>query len=697
MSTYLHRRAGWIHLYPFLFPLCLLIAGIVLQQALPDVPGLFWLLSLSGLLCASILLHIPHNVSQRITLLRWFSIALTVAATGATLCYYRDIRHTPDWYGHHLEQTEALAVKIIRPPHDKQRSRLLPVQVIRILKQEQWQPASGSLNLYVYLSDSLPVYRTGDILLLPNTLIPVKNSGNPFSFDYKSYAARNGIFHQAFLAAGEIEIIQRQQQPPSPLERSRAGLMLCIKDNVKDSTTRSLVEATLLNERSLLDDELWQAYSITGIVHIIAISGMHVAILFSIILFLLSWFRYKRLNWIKYLIALPLVWGYIALTGFPPSAVRAAVTFTLLAIGICISKEGNAINTWAATAFLLLCYNPYWLWDVGVQLSFLAVLSILLFYKPIRNWVTPSNKALQITWDTFAVSIAAQLLVFPLVMYYFHQFPLLGLVASIPAALYSTLLMVGALILFVWGLCFGSCIWLGNLLAWLTGLFHTIIIGLARLTPEWIRHLSLSITDYWLMMAAVVCFCIYGSRYNTRYLVSGLSFCCLLVLSLLYQDLSALQEKRLVVYNVARQGLADYFERKKVCYSGIPAADSLDAKTHSYTLFPSRLGYHALNPDGHSSSSCAWKIGTAALLYLKEEVTISEGATFPVDYLIVSNNCRYKGAAWQKVFHPKMIVIDGSVSRKKAMRWKAGLQQLGIPVHWVQEDGAWIFARSEKK
>ena len=97
------------------------------------------------------------------------------------------------------------------------------------------------------------------------------------------------------------------------LERSRLRLLQCIKDNVKDSTTRSLVEATLLNERSLLDDELWQAYSITGIVHIIAISGMHVAILFAVILFLLRWFPYKRLDWVKYLIALPLVWAYIAL------------------------------------------------------------------------------------------------------------------------------------------------------------------------------------------------------------------------------------------------------------------------------------------------------------------------------------------------------------------------------------------------
>lgn len=691
MSNYLQRRAGMIHQYPFIFLLSLFAAGIILQQALPQLPGLCWLLSLLVLLLSSILLHTPRSVLRNINLLRRISLAGAMIAAGATLCYYRDVSHAPDWYGHDLAQTEALALKIIHPPQDKQRTRLLPVQAISILRHNHWQPASGQLNLYVYRSHSLPAYHAGDILIIPNKLLAIKNSGNPFSFDYKSYAAHNGFFHQAFLGSPEIKIIP-QQQAPTMLERSRLRLLQCIKDNVKDSTTRSLVEATLLNERSLLDDELWQAYSITGIVHIIAISGMHVAILFAVILFLLRWFPYKRLDWAKYLIALPLVWAYIALTGFPPSAVRAAVTFTLLAIGICISKEGNAINTWSATAFLLLCYNPYWFWDVGVELSFLAVLSILLFYKPIRNWIVPRNKLLQIVWDTFAVSIAAQILVFPLVIYYFHQFPLLGLVASIPAALYSTLLMIGSLILFAWGLCFGSCMWLGDALTWLTHIFHGIIIWLAQLTPEWIRHLYLSIADYWLMMAAIIFFCLYCFKYNYRYLITGLSFCCLLLLSFIYQDIGALHEKRLVIYNVPRQGLADYFESKKVSYAGLFPADSLDAKTYSYNLFPARLGYRALTQDKAFSARCIWKVGQSSVLYLKEDPAIEEGKIFPVDYLVVSNACRYKGEVWQKIFQPKMVIIDGSLSRWKAASWKEKLQKLGMSVHWVQEDGAWIFS-----
>lgn len=691
MGNYLQSRAGWIHQYPFILLLSLLSAGIVLQQWLPSLPGRYWLASLMVWLLCSISCHIPRSAFRNITLLRWITLSAALISLGATLCYYRDASHARDWYGKDLELTEALTLKITGPPQEKQRSRFLPVKVIQILKDKHWQKASGNLNLYVYLSDSMPVYYTGDILLMPNKLLPLKNSGNPFAFDYKSYAARNGIWHQAFLAAKEIKVIQRQTEKPSFLTRARTSLLVCIKDNVRDSTTRSLVEATLLNERSMLNDELWQAYSITGIVHIIAISGMHVAILFSVILFLLRWFRYKRLDWIKYMIALPLVWGYIALTGFPPSAVRAAVTFTLFAIGLSIHKEGNAINTWSATAFLLLCYNPYWLWDVGVQLSFLAVLSILLFYKSIRNWLMPGNKILQGVWDTFAVSIAAQILVFPLVIYYFHQFPLLGLAASIPAAIYSTLLMIGSLILFVLGLCFGSCIWLGNVLAWLTGIFHVIIIWLARLTPEWIRHLFLDVKDFWLMMAVVVCFSIYCFKRNSSYLFAGLSFSCILFACFLYKDIRTTYEKRLVVYNIPRQGIVDYFEGKTVTYEGLVAADSLDAKTYSYNLFPARLGYRALHLKQDKAQHNTWKIGKASLYYLKEDLAFSTDQTFPVDYLILSNNCRYKGASWQKIFQPKLVILDGSLSRKKAMRWKEQLQQLGMTVHWVQEDGAWIF------
>ncbi|PSK90131.1 ComEC/Rec2 family competence protein [Taibaiella chishuiensis] len=694
MSKYVQRRTGVLSHYPFVLLLCLLAAGIVLQQILPPLPGRYWLSALAATFVCSLATHFPHNASALLFRLRRFSLALTLLSLGAVLCYYQDIRHSPGWYGHELEHTEALAVQLYAPAQDKPRTRLLPVQVVYRLQHNRWQSASGRLNLYLYRSDSLPVYPPGTLLLIPNKLAPLQASGNPFGFNYARYAARNGIFHQAFISPKDIRVVTTGPPASSFTTRLSNSLLDCIHANVRDSTTRSLIAATLLNERASFDDTLWQAYSITGIVHIIAISGMHITLLFGILLFLLSWLRYKRYDWLKYLLALPFVWGYIMLTGFPPSAVRAAVGFTLVAAGTCLRREGNAINTWAATAFLLLCYNPYWLWDVGVQLSFLAVLSILLFYKPVRNLVMPPNKLLQAAWDTFAVSIAAQILVFPLVLYYFHQFPLLGLAASLPAALYSTLLMIGSLLLFLLASVFGSCTWLGDVLARITAWFHRIVLQLAQLTPDDARHLWLSLTDYWLMMAAVVGCCLFCVNRHRQYLYATLACCLLLCGSFIYQDVTALHTERLVIYNTARSGLADHFRGKSVAAAGLPGNYPVDPKTGSYTLLPARLGYRAITEVAADTGICYWKIGTKSVLYLKDDAHFKTGSTFPVDYLVVSTACRYRGTAWQAVFHPGMVILDGSLSRSKALRWKAQLQALGIKVHWVQESGAWILEGS---
>src|SRR5690606_238740 len=114
--------------------------------------------------------------------------------------------------------------------------------------------------------------------------------------------------------------------------------------HIPDQDTRALTAAILLNRRAHLEDGLLQAYSATGITHIIAISGMHVSLLFGLFLILLKWIRHKKHEWIKYLLAIPIVWGYILLTGLPPSAVRAGIMFSFLAFGIALRKSANPIN-----------------------------------------------------------------------------------------------------------------------------------------------------------------------------------------------------------------------------------------------------------------------------------------------------------------------------------------------------------------
>lgn len=679
------RKTGYQ--YPFIVLLIAVIAGILLQQFLAKgLSIVYWWLLLTLTFLSAVVLHLIKSTSRYLTLARSVSLCCAVAFFAAICSYHNNIKNNPRWYGHYLQYSDALLLKINEASIEKHKTILLPVTVQKVRANDRWQTVTGNLKLYIYKNGSyIPPYKPGDRIIIPNKLVAIKNTGNPFAFDYAAYAARNSLLHQAFLSSGEICYLPGNARHEEIIQQLRAQLMRSIAENVRDSTTASLIDAVLLNERAALNDDLWRAYSVTGIVHIIAISGAHIAIFCSIILWLFFFLRSKNWNWLKYIIALAFVWFYIVITHYPPSAVRAAIMFTIYAFALITNREHKPVNTLAATGFLMLLYNPNWLYDVGVQLSFLAVLSIMIFYKPVYRLWLPRNKIIRRVWELLALSIAVQVLVFPLVIYYFHQFPLWCLIANIPAAIFSFLLMVGSLMLFVCGTV-GHCVWLGDLLIAITKAFHASIQWMARLTPASFRELYIDKVDFWLLTLAIILLSIYCFNKKSRYLFAGLSALCLLLVSFVIQDIHAVKQERLIVYNVSGQTMIDCFTGKKVMhYNNQP----VDEKTYNYNLLPARLGFRAIKK--MNTTQHIWLVRDKTILVLDANyLPEKSNHSFPVDYLIITKHCTYQPEIWQQVFHPVQIILDSSLPRWKAQQWKDKLEKSGAAVYSVGERGAFI-------
>lgn len=690
MGNFTIQKLSWIKQYPFLLLLSALITGITIQHYQRAVPGWLWLSLFIFFTIGFCITHFTYSARRIIKNLRLVSAILSFITLGALLGFHQDITKDRNWYGHRINSAEALQVKITADPEQKEKTIYLPAEVLKLNEHDNWIKVKGAIKLYVYLKDSMPSYHQGQVLIIPNKLLLISNSGNPFGADFAGFAGRKGLYHQAFLGSNDILLFTTEKVAPDVIQRTKKALLHSIAVNVKDSVTKALIEATLLNERASLNDELWRAYSVTGIVHIVAISGMHIAMLCSVLLFLLSWIRNKKWDWIKYFIAVAWVWFYIALTGFPPSAVRAAVMFTLLAIGIKLNRAGNNINTWGAAAFLLLCYNPYWLYDVGIQLSFLAVLSILIFYLPVKRWITPSGIITRYLWEGIAVSIAAQILVFPLVLYYFHQFPLLSILANIPAALYSFLLMAGSLLLFFIDNIGIPATWLGDILTWLTQLFHLIVIALARATPTIMQQLYINAFEFALMMAAIILLSLFFFRKGALYLHMAITCCCLLIVSFIVQDLDAAKQQKIVVYNTSKASVIDVFQGKQV----IPVNIRQDGanrteKEFQYNQLPARLAYRAMSIAKDTLGYECHIINNSKILVLAGSIKFRTPASFPVDYLVVGSRTDFEPELWKKIFNPELVIIDGSLPRWKAKKWESTLTHLSMKTHWVGEDGAW--------
>ncbi|MEG1586358.1 MAG: ComEC/Rec2 family competence protein [Bacteroidales bacterium] len=284
--------------------------------------------------------------------------------------------------------------------------------------------------LYLPKDSVTTLLQCGDLLIGSGSLRKIKNNGNPEEFNFARYMRHKRIFYAASLYS-----YTHQKAPPSVNLSQRAlvarnYLLSHLKPLIYDPQAFIFLSAITLGDRQDLLPETRADFSRSGISHILAVSGLHTGIIFLLIMVLLSPLRLFGLKRMVYTAAVLLMWGYAFLTGLSPSVIRAVCMISILLAGKILNEDSNSLNTLFITAFFMLLIHPGYLFDVGFQLSFLAVLSILIYYPALRQLIPFSGIGKKIT-DLLAVTVSAQILVLPISLYYFHLLPIWFLPANI--------------------------------------------------------------------------------------------------------------------------------------------------------------------------------------------------------------------------------------------------------------------------
>ena len=212
--------------------------------------------------------------------------------------------------------------------------------------------------------------------------------------------------------------------------------------------TCGLLEAMLLGIRTNMDSSMRDLFRQAGAAHVLALSGLHLGILSGVFIFWLQRVLTSGWRYVVGIVGIIMMWSYALLTGFPVSLCRAALMMSLLVVGQMRLVGNNTWHTLGFAAFLLLMLNPNTLFDIGFQMSFAAVTGILLFYEPLTQIWMPSNTALRWLLNISIVSLSAQLGVFPISLYWFHQFTIVSFITSPVIILFTTLILYLAVILF---------------------------------------------------------------------------------------------------------------------------------------------------------------------------------------------------------------------------------------------------------
>ncbi|OOG75251.1 ComEC/Rec2 family competence protein [Algoriphagus sp. A40] len=304
------------------------------------------------------------------------------------------------------------------------------LNVIAIRDSVDWKASQGKILIYHKKREPLI---PGQLILVNGSPEKIPPPIFPDEFDYRGYLARKDIHFRQFIGE-KFRIIDSSAVESSKywLENFRRKLVSIIEEKVPNYESQQIAAALLLGEKGNLDKEIQNAYAETGTMHILAVSGLHVGIIYAILVFPLKGIRLRSSQRKIYLlIVIFLIWIYAVLTGFSPSVIRAATMFSLFTLGQLRERKPSSFNILAFSAMLMIVLDPGVIFEVGFQLSYLAVAGILLLQPLILRWWLPPNQLFEYFWQMTAVSLAAQLATFPLSILYFHIFPTYFLIANL--------------------------------------------------------------------------------------------------------------------------------------------------------------------------------------------------------------------------------------------------------------------------
>ena len=371
-----------------------------------------------------------------------YGIALTSALFASGSFLYRSEKENISV----LEPDQALYSGILSDfPEEKPNTFSMILRLENMLVGDTIKSVNGSILLYHRKGKDVLAYRPGDRMIVRCSPVEIVNRGNPFEFDYRFYMENHGIRYYAFTDSSDII----RHVPPK--HRKLIHLALIIREEIIgmykargiSGERLALVSAITLGQKNMLDQDQKQQFIKAGVMHIMAVSGLH-AIILSLFVFRLLFFLKGKLKILRVLITILILWIFAFVTGLTPSVLRATLMYTFLQTGYLLRRPVNAVNSVLASAYVIIIIRPSVIFDAGVLLSYSAVIFIIMFYRDLYTKLRFSNRISDFVWQSASVTIIAQLGTLPLTVMLFNRFPTWFILSNIIIVPVSSLVIITA-------------------------------------------------------------------------------------------------------------------------------------------------------------------------------------------------------------------------------------------------------------
>ena len=570
--------------------------------------------------------------------------------------------------------------------------------IVSLTSVDQGAPLRGE-RAQIYLDHKNYSVTEGDIICFKADFEPIENKGNPEEFDYKGYMRRHGVTHTQPLGRGQYRVSGHTESYTAASKHIKRKLVNKVLHSPLAPETKYLVCTAVLGDASLVDAGTRRLFSQAGIAHILAISGLHMGIVLALIALVLRPLNYLRLRWLRILLSVAALWGYLYITGSSPSAVRAAVMSTFVMVAMLARRQSQSLNALCAAATLILVFSPMSLHNIGFQLSFMAVL-IIVAINPGVGALLPKAPAKRYVVSGLVSILLANLGCAAISAYYFHTLPLVSILSNVVIIIIPVLpVFIGLGAAYTAVLALGCrCQWLEWLLDRCAELIHGVAETAASLPMSHLTNVSISpaaLTLYVVLLIAVVA----AARRSSLWPAIAAAAAVVAIVAVSVAQRAAAPASGFVILNDIRSATVIYFNGDKGVVWNADGDVDLSRVADTYANFLSKYSIKKLTDAAQDSSGlispplaalCGKRIAAIASTDLKR---YTAKKPVKVDYLLITK--AYYGHVAQLLdkFSPDTVVIAGDVFPDIASRYVDECRQAGVACHAASRDGAILITR----
>ena len=524
----------------------------------------------------------------------------------------------------------------------------------------------------------------GNIVKVKTTLQPNSSNKNPNQFDYGKYLSNKQIYAQLYCKKSEIAI---NKIPKKDIWYYSGRLHSRINNNLEkahfNKDEMNVALALILGQQQEISQDIIQDYQYSGATHVLSVSGLHVGFIMLLIAFVLRPIPNTRFGAaIKLTAVLFSLGSFAVISGLSPAVLRSVVMFSFVAIGTHLRRTGNIYHTLLVSILLILIFEPFFLFDVGFQLSYLA-LFFIIWLQPLLSkiWI-PKYKLSTYLWNALTVSFAAQIGTLPLCLYYFHQFPGLFFITNLIILPVLSFIMIAGIIVMVFAIFHNPPVILVKIFECSVYLLNKMIHFVASFESFVIRDISFNFyylfTFYVLTVSAVI----WLKKPSYMKLTTLLTAVILLQVSFIYTKKNIESQQELIVHNIKKNTLISERKGKNIIAF---TNDTLLIKNKKNNAFNSYLV-------GNSSVLKKTDKVKNTLFFNNQKIFIVDSTgiydrSIQPDILLLIQSPKINLDRLLQEMHPKIIIADGSNSYVIQKNWKTSCLKKNIPFHSTSEKG----------